>query len=136
MDSRSFTCMFVYAKANPSDDPTGNESLGGRRTGGLWRINRAPRQEMAKEPLLLDQAIKNIDEQSLAVLKRFSEMMHSNAIIINWHHPVFEGATPEALRNLYDLGLIHYALWEYSDELATITPRGLELLQKIDQNNQ
>jgi len=90
------------------------------------------RLQMAKEPILLDEAIKQIDKQTFFVLEKLANSSAPYASVVNWYTPIFEGADSSTLKRLGDLGLIRYpGYWAEGDEIVWITPRGIELLKRL-----
>lgn len=89
------------------------------------------RLELAKRPLLIDEALKSISKEELNALKLLKQQVLVNACLINWYHPM-DGVTVALAQRLNDLGLISSAAMYDGDEVAQITPIGLGLLSQID----
>ncbi len=89
---------------------------------------------MAKTPILAEIAIQEIDGKSIKALNNLYKRRLNNAAVINWYEP-FDGVEPETYSKLSKLGLIQGAPMYDGDEIAWITPVGLSVLEKVNQQN-
>lgn len=93
--------------------------------------NLQKRLQMAKEPFLVEDALKAIDEKALETLSNLYKKRIDNAFYINWYNPI-PGVDIETCRKLYELGLIKGGPMYDGDEVAWITPVGLALLERVN----
>lgn len=89
------------------------------------------RLELAKRPVLIDEALKLISKEELNALRLLNQQVLTNVCLINWYHPM-GGITVALAQRLNDLGLISRAAMYDGDEVAQITPVGLGLLKHLD----
>jgi hypothetical protein len=97
--------------------------------------NLQKRLQMAKEPLLVEDALKKIDEKGIEALDKLYSSRLVNAFYVNWYQVNDDGLNygidRKTLTNLYELGLIKGAPMYDGDEIAWVTSTGLALLDKL-----
>jgi len=93
--------------------------------------NLQKRLQMAKEPFLVDEALKAIDEKGIEALLALYTSRLNNAFYINWYKPEDYGMKIEIFNNLANLGLIRGTPMHDGDEIGFITPTGLALLERV-----
>jgi hypothetical protein len=95
--------------------------------------NLQKRLQLAKEPFLVDEALKAVDAQMLEALNKIHSSTMPNAFIINWNEPI-HGFDPDIYQKLWNLGLIMGpGWWAEGDGVAWITPTGIALLNRVRQ---
>ncbi|MDK3158266.1 hypothetical protein QPK87_17070 [Kamptonema cortianum] len=85
---------------------------------------------MAKEPFLVEEALKLIDAKQLEILEKLYNNRIENACLINWYRPI-DGVDPSICTVLEKLGLIVSTAMYDGDEVARITPVGMALLERV-----
>jgi len=93
------------------------------------------RLQMAKEPFLVDEAIKVLDEKDLETLNKLHKSVLKNSFLINWYNPI-NGVDNDILRKLDRLGLIKGAAMYDGDEVAWLTSTGMALLNRLNNISQ
>ena len=93
--------------------------------------NLKKRLQMAKEPFLVDEALKAIDEKEMEGLQTIYKSRLENAFYLNWYKPEDYGIKREVFVNLEKLNLIKGVPMYDGDEIAYITSTGLALLERI-----
>ncbi|NJR52511.1 MAG: hypothetical protein HC780_26005 [Leptolyngbyaceae cyanobacterium CSU_1_3] len=88
------------------------------------------RLAMAKEPFLVEDALKVISPIQLAALEGLYKRKIDNAFYINWYQKM-DGVDPSTYSELYKLGLIAGAPMYDGDEMAWMTPVGIALLERL-----
>jgi len=90
------------------------------------------RLEMVKAPILAEAAIQEVDKKSMEALNNMYQRRLVNAALINWYQPM-DGVEPDTYSKLSKLGLIQGTPMYDGDEVAWITPVGLAVLEKVNQ---
>lgn len=90
------------------------------------------RLAMAKEPILVEEALKLIDAKQLEALEKLYKNRIENVCLIDWYKPV-DGIQPSVCDALEELGLIAPKRMFDGHEIARITPVGMSLLERIGQ---
>lgn len=88
------------------------------------------RLAMAKEPFLLEEALKRIDSKQLETLDKLYNSKLENACHLNWYAPM-DGVNLDICKSLETLGLILSTPMYDGDEIVRITPIGISLLQRV-----
>ena len=88
------------------------------------------RLAMAKEPFLVEEALKAINEKQLKALEELYRYKVDNAFYINWYAEQ-DGYDSAVYGELYKMGLIAGAPAAYGEEMAWFTPVGLAVLDNV-----
>ena len=94
------------------------------------------RLQMAKEPFLVDEALKAIDEKGMEALHTLYTARLENAFYINWYKPEDYGINTEIFHTLSNLGLIKGTPMYDGDEIGFFTPTGIALLARMEKNKE
>lgn len=89
------------------------------------------RLQMAKEPILVEEALKAIDAKGIEALNKLHSSL-KNAFYINWYKPEDYGIKREVFLELAKLNLIAGTPMYDGDEIGFITSTGLALLERVN----
>lgn len=89
------------------------------------------RLEMAKQPLLADEAIRNCTEQEIELLKRLYEERLDNALFLQYSRGDDNNIDFKIYEKLGKLGLVDAIPSYYLDDAGWITTKGMEVLRRL-----
>lgn len=89
------------------------------------------RLEMAKQPLLADEAMKNCTDQEIEWLKRLYEGRLDNALFLQYRRGDDNNIDFKTYERLGKLGLVDAIPSYYLDDAGWITQKGIEVLRRL-----
>lgn len=90
------------------------------------------RLELAKQPLLADDAIRKISKNELKCLKKLCEERIDNALLLQYQRGDETNIEYKTFDKLAKLGLVESIPAYYFDDVGWLTPKGIEVLKKLN----
>ncbi len=97
-------------------------------------LDLTKRLAMAKEPFLVEDALKLISSIQLEALESVYKRKIDNAFYINWYQKM-DGVDPSIYSELHKLGLVASEPMYDGDSMGWITPVGMALLERVRGSN-